>query len=55
MFNAVIYGVALASLWYWLYLIVRKDFSSQTLKRWVAVIVPQGVVVAIALVLLGIL
>jgi hypothetical protein len=50
-----IYGAALAALWYWVYLIVRKDFSSKALKRWITVIVPQGILIAAALMLLGVL
>ena len=55
MFNAVVYGAALAALWYWFYLIVRRDFSSKALKQWITVIVPQGILIAVALMLLGVL
>lgn len=55
MLQVIILGVALASLWYWID-VVRKDYKKNTsLLYWALVIVPQGVAIAYALQMLGVL
>lgn len=55
MLKIVVYGVAMASIWFWLYSLIRKEISMSMLKTWIKIIVPQGIVIALALILLGVI
>jgi hypothetical protein len=48
-------GIALSSLWFWAFTLVRKEVSKSMLKWWLKVIVLQGVVIAFALALIGLI
>jgi hypothetical protein len=48
-------GVALASLWFWIFTLIRKELTASMLKWWLRVIVPQGIMIIFALVLMGII
>lgn len=54
MIDIVVQGVALASIWFWVYSLFKcEERSIKTLVWWIKVIVPQGVVIALALNLIG--
>jgi hypothetical protein len=53
--KVIICGVALSSLWLWIFSLVKKELNSSMLKWWLKVIVPQGIVIIYALMLIGIL
>jgi hypothetical protein len=56
MISVIVQGVALSSIWFWLYALIKKDERSmRTLFWWAKVIVPQGIVIAFALRQTGIL
>lgn len=53
--NTLIYGIALASVWFWIYSLLNRKLNQSMLKPWIKIIVPQGILVAFALEILGIL
>ncbi len=55
MLKVLVYGVALSSIWFWLFILSSKEFRIGMLKLWLKVIVPQGILIAFALTLMGIL
>jgi hypothetical protein len=56
-FEIVVIGTALACIWYWLAMLVRVRMvsTSEGWKWWLSRIVPQGVVIALALKVLQLL
>lgn len=53
--KTIVCGVALASIWLWAFSLVRKEYGMSMLRWWIKVIVPQGMVIAYALILIGLL
>lgn len=53
--NILIYGLALASVWFWLYSLLKKELNQSMLKSWIKIIVPQGILIVFALMTLGVL
>lgn len=53
--KVIICGVALSSLWLWIFALIRKELKPSMLKLWLKIVVPQGILIAYALVLIGVL
>ena len=53
--KTLITGLSLACVWFWCFLLISKKFKRDDLKWWFSVIVPQGILIAFALRLEGIL
>ena len=51
--DVLVIGLALASVWFWLAVLIGLIFRAETvmerLKWWLVVIVPQGIIIALAL------
>lgn len=45
--NILITGIALASVWYWIYSLIRGVRKSD-LQWWLKIIVPQGILISFA-------
>ena len=56
MIEIIVQGIALSAIWFWVYALIKKEERSiRTLFWWVKVIVPQGIIIALALHQIGIL
>ena len=56
MINVIVQGVALASVWFWVYSLLKSDEKNmRVLAWWAKVIIPQGIIIALALNLIGVL
>lgn len=53
--KVLVLGLALSSIWFWVFAILRKEISSSMLKWWLKIIVPQGMIITYATLLLGLL
>jgi hypothetical protein len=53
--RVIITGIAISSVWFWLFTLYSKACDKQTFKIWAKIIVPQGVIISWAMFLKGIL
>jgi len=51
----IIIGLGMASAWYWCYSLITRKLNSDDLKKWLSIIIPQGILIAFALYLGGLL
>lgn len=52
--RVVITGVAISSIWFWLFTLFTKSCEQKIFKIWLKIIVPQGITIAWALFLAGV-
>jgi len=54
MIKTLIIGVAMSSVWFWIFALLR-GFNTAIFKWWLKIIVPQGIIIAFALLFLGVI
>jgi len=53
--ETLILGVGIASVWFYLRTLLSGDLSNRSVSRWAIVVVPQGIFIAWAIRVLGLL
>lgn len=54
-FLILIVGLALASVWFWIYSLIKQRLTNNDLRMWLKIIVPQGILISYGLYQLGII